>query len=379
MDTLSIHESAFSFHGDDHKVDCYENHVPDFVTREIDRCFGSLHSSIPYLRLAGKLSDSTCTYVATSKGLVLSIFLFERKGQVIEVLNRGCGVRENQVRTFADYIFKQIPEVSRIHFPSIHTEKIRAAYPVQRFVAEEDMVVSFGDTASEYESQLGKSTRKAIKRRVAALALHDPSWRVEVIPGNAINTLLIDDIVNWNRQRMSDKQEVSNYQDDAVARYTALAANDGFVVVVMIQGRPCAATVCCRVGRSFYMILIGHDKEYDQFSPGMLCCYWTALECVKRKGAEFNLMCGRLRYKYNLSGKCRKYDAVVIYRSRSALFRNFIEASRTAVAGYMAEARFALLNCEHEKGPAAELVARSLAVWRASKRIYRSLGPTKRS
>lgn len=358
------------------QIECYEYDVPDFVAKEMDRCYGAMYASIPYLRLTGKLTASTCTYIAFSKGKICSIFLFERKGAVVDVLNAQFKTTPEEVGRFADYIFNKMPDITRISFPAIHMSRERLRYPCQQFFSGEDIVISFSGTGDEYTRQIGKGTRKTLRRRAAAFELRHPSLHYKIIPWELVNAELINCIVNWNRERMSSKNKISTYKDEDVERYMAMAGKDSWVGAVMVEDTICAATFCCRFGGTYYMIMTSHAREYEEFSPGMLCCYWAAKECLRLKSEEINMMCGRIPYKYTLLAESRKYDCLTMYRDRIALFRNLKSVVWTALRGHTVEAKFALLDCERKDGRAARLVTRALMVWRASKKIYRRSGPT---
>jgi hypothetical protein len=347
------------------KIQYYENDIPDFVTEEMNSCYGDLYSSIPYLRLAGKLSASTCTYIAYSDGVIRSIFLFEREGELLKVLNGAIKTEQAEVGRFADYIFGRMPQIQRICFPGVHMKELQVPYPYQRFFSGEDIVISFEGTAEEYAQQLGKNTRKSIKRHATALGKRHPGACYRVVQGSSIDAGLTNVIVNWNRQRMSDKNKVSAYNEGEVRRITALAARDGMIGTVRIGNRVHAGTVCCRVGGTCYLAIMGHDGDYNEFSLGMLCNYWTTLECLRTHCREINLMGGRLPYKYSFLGEPRRYDCVLLYRNRGALFRNIREAMRTTLHGYATDVKLSILDCERQEGMGARLVVRAIAGWRA--------------
>jgi hypothetical protein len=352
------------------KIQYYENGIPDFVTEEMNSCYGDLYSSIPYLRLAGKLSASTCTYIAYANGAIRSIFLFEREGELLKVLNGAIRTEPAEVGRFADYIFGRMPQIQRICFPGVHMKELQLPYPYQRFFSGEDIVISFEGTADEYAQQLGKNTRKSIKRHATALRKHHPDSCYRAVKGNLVSAALTATIVNWNRQRMSDKNKVSAYDEGEARRITALAALDGMVGTVVVDNRIHAGTVCCRVGDTCYLAIMGHDSDYNEFSLGMLCNYWTSLECLRMNCKEINLMGGRLPYKYSFLGEPRRYDCVVLYRNRGALFRNIRDAMRTTLHGYTTEAKLAILDCERKEGTAARMVVAAITAWRESRQAY---------
>lgn len=363
--------------GDPDRIEFYEHAIPGFAAQALDACYGALFSSLAYLRLSGRLGPATCTYVAYAGGAVRSIFLFEREGDLARVLNAAIRTEPDEVRRFADYLFGRLPGVRRIAFPGVHMGRLRLAYPCQRFLAGEDIVISFAGTAEEYAARLGRSTRKILRRHAAALGARHPGAGYRLVPG-AAQEGLVERIADWNRQHMAARDRVSAYGERDVRQVAALAAGAGMVGTVVAGTRVRAGTVCCRVGCSIYLLMTGFDGEYGEFGLGMLCNYWTVMECLRMQCRDINLMGGRLPYKYSLLGRVRAFDSLAIYRSRGALLRHGGEALRTALRGHARQARFALLECERKDGMAARLVARALDAWRAAKRSWRGLGSTRR-
>jgi len=371
MDTNLVRQKAIQeVPSSKEKIQYYENAIPDFVAQAMNGCYGDLYSSIAYLRLAGKLSASTCTYVAGVEGAIRSIFLFEREGELVKVLNGAIKTDQEEVGRFANYIFGRMPQIHKICFPGVHMKELQVPYPYQRFFSGEDIVISFGGTADEYAQQLGKNTRKSIKRHATALRKRHPGAGYSVVKGHSIDAPLGNLIVNWNRQRMSDKNKVSAYNEDEVRRITALASQDGMIGTISVENRVRAGTICCRVGDTCYLAIMGHDSEYNEFSLGMLCNYWTTLECLRMECKEINLMGGRLPYKYSFLGEPRRYDCVVLYRNRNALVRNIKDAIKTALHGYATDVKLSILDCERKEGVAARMVVRAISNWREARQTY---------
>jgi predicted secreted protein len=349
----------------------YENEIPEYVSGAIDSCYGALYSSISYLKLTGQLSASTSTYVSLISGNVKSVFLFERNARTIRVLNAAIRTETKEVLRFADFVFEKMPEVIRIYFSGVHMDRLHGKYPIQRYLAGEDIVIPLGKTSDEYRKQIGRSTRQNINRHAAALKLTHPDFVYKAVPGNAADMAVVNRIVAWNRDRMARKSKTSAFKDDDAERFKIMAAASGLIGTLMIGEDICAATVCCRVGMTYYMIMTGHDSLYDEFGVGILCRFWTALECLRMQAKEINLMGGRLSYKYKLLGESRKYESLTIYRDYTAVLRNFKDAFLTALRGTWMEAKFALLDCERKSGSLARLTTRALGIWRTVKRRTR--------
>ncbi|MGJ7917620.1 GNAT family N-acetyltransferase [Massilia sp. LXY-6] len=349
------------------QIQCHENGIPEYISDEIDREYAALHASVLQMRLTGNLNGPVWSYISLSKGEIRSTLLFQIEGNVVRVLNQQMRIAAADVSLFVQNIFERFSEITRIVFFGLHMDRLDLAYPYQRFFCAEDIVIPFFDTADAYMAQVGKETRKNIRRRSAALALRHPRYRYEVREGADINEDLVALVIAFNRARMVQKGKESTYRDEDSRRLALLAMRGGLAGVVSIDDKIAAASVCCRVGNGYYMLASGHDCAYDEFSLGLLCCHWTAAQCIRRGASEVNLMGGRLHYKYCLLGKSRKYDRLEVYRSYAASMRHLPTLIDTAVRGHVLQTRFALLDCEFKDGVAAKTVARAIRAWRAFK------------
>ncbi|MFC5549598.1 GNAT family N-acetyltransferase [Massilia aerilata] len=352
------------------ELHCHRQGIPNGLAQKIDLHYGALFSSPRQLQLSGKLSDEIWVYQSQPAASSQSIFLFECHGSDIKVLNEQIRAPASDIEQLIEYLFGRHPAVSCIDFFGLDTGKLALRRPYQRFFCAEDIVIPEYGSDLAYADDIGKSTKRNIRRRSAALAEAYPASRFEVIEAGAITPELVERVIAFNRSSMTRKNRTSTYQDDAL-RLALLAAHEGLAGTVLVDGDIVAGTVCARIGNCFYMLVTGRDFRFDAFSLGMLCCYWTARECFRRGAREINMMGGRLDYKYSLLGRSRKYDALCVYRSRTAMLRHAGRVADMALHGACLEAKFALLDCEREDGAAARLVARGIRAWRSAKARHR--------
>jgi hypothetical protein len=349
------------------QIQCHANDIPEYIADEIDLEYGALFASVLQLRLSEKLAGPVWSYIVLNSGGASTVLLFRIDGVVVKVLNEQMRMAAAAVVLFVARIFERFPGASRIEFFGIHTDRLALGYPCQRFFCAEDLVIPFFDTPDAFARHIGKSTRKNIRRHSTALALRHPCSRYEVLEGAAIDEQLVGRVISLNRARMARKHKASAYHDEDAQRLALLASSTGFAGVVTIAGKPIAISISCRVGDSYYMLMSGHEPAYDEFSLGLLCRYWSVMECIRRGASEVNLMGGRLDYKYWLLGQSRRYDRLEVYRSYRASLQHARTLIATAVRGQALETRFALLDCERKDSVAAHLVARAIRAWRTLK------------
>jgi hypothetical protein len=349
------------------EAQCHPWGIPDVLARQIDEHYGALHASARQLRLANRLHGDIWSYRSHTDGVVHAIFLYTWSGKEIRVLSEQVGAVAAEVDRFVEYLFERYPDIDRILFAGLDMGALRTKRPYQRYFCAEDIVIPEVGSEEAYAQRLGKSTKRNIRRRSTALAQQHPSMRFETLEAAEVSPELVARIIDFNRARMASKNRVSTYSDEDASRLAALADPDGLAGVVRVDGDIVAASVCARIGRTYYMMASGHALSFDEFSLGLLCCYWTVQACLRRGAREINLMGGRLDYKYALLGDSRKYDSLCVYRSHKALLGYPRDVIGTACRGSLIEARFALLDCERKPGVAAQWVAHGIRAWRAAK------------
>ncbi|MES2538428.1 MAG: GNAT family N-acetyltransferase [Pseudomonadota bacterium] len=290
--------------------------MPSFVEAELDRLYGNVFSSLPQLRLHDALTN-VCTYVVRSGSNIITLFLFLHEKGRVRVINEGMEVGEDEASRFAGYIFSSLRNVNTISFRAIQTDVRRLAFPFQRSVYLEDIVLTLPDTEQEYLARLGKSTRSYIHRYLNKLRRSVPSFRFQTYVRDEVDEESIHAIIRLNRARMAAKGKVSGFDDVQTRKIIALVKACGFVGVATIDGRVCGGSINYCVGSNYFLEAVAHDSAYDNYRLGTLCSYLTICECIARAGKEYHFLWGQYAYKYRLLGVERDLECLVVYRSRT--------------------------------------------------------------
>lgn len=317
---------------------CYENEIPSFVEAELERLYGNLYSSIPQLRVSGKLDDVS-TYVVHKGRELVTIFLFRIDGRRLEVLNEVIRIEEEDIGRFATYIFSGFGAIDVVSFRAIQTDFRSIPFKYQQFECLEDIVVPLPGNTEDYTASLGRSTRKNLRYYRNTLMHAFPSFKFSVYEKSAIEPQHVLDIIELNRARMFDKNKVSGIDETEAAKLIYLARERGLVGVATIDGRVCAGAITVRVGENFFLSVLAHNPAYNAYRLGNLCCYLTICECIKRAAKEFHFLWGQYDYKYLFLGVQRDLHCLAIYRSRLRYLLNAGFALRFAFLGYMRRAK----------------------------------------
>ncbi len=314
---------------------CHENEIPVFVEAELERLYGNIFSSLRQFRIYGWKPGRTSTYVVQQDGRTKAILLFERDGSRLRVMNEVIVLGSDELERFVNHIFSNFASIDVIAFKAIETDIRRFAFPFQRFNHLEDLILRLPPTTDEYHANLGKNTRRNIRRHLGKLERDFPSCRFEAYEKDTLDPQMVREIIEFNRARMADKNITSMIDEDETRRIIRLVRECGMVGVMKIDGRLCAGAISFQSGSNYFLNVLAHDPRYDDYWLGFLCCYMTICECITRGGKEFHFLWGRYDYKFMLGAVQRDLDNVVVYRNHAQLMRHAGFAGRIAYEGYL--------------------------------------------
>ena len=313
-------------------ISVYEDEVPPFVAAEMELLYENIFSSVVKVTLDGNKKVSA--YVVHKDGKVVTVFLFRRKKGLVEVLNEVMAIDDDDICRFADTIFSSYATATVISFHAVRSAIRMLPYRYQSFNCLEDIVLTLPATPQDYFSSLGKNMRASITRYTKKLEKNFPSFSYQVDTKADVSEQDVRDIIRLSSARMRVKNQVSLHDETKTAQLIQLVKMHGLLAVARIDGRVCAGVICSRFGANYFMHVIAHDPQYDEFRLGKLCCYRSICECIKRGGKEFHFLWGRYEYKYRLLGVQRELEHVAVYRSGAQLLLNCNMVFKNAFKGY---------------------------------------------
>lgn len=320
-------------------ITSFENTVPSFVGRELERLYGNTYSSLLQLETYGGLSSDTHTYVVLRDESIVQILLFRICGDGVQVLNEGLKLNGEEIDRFSEHVFKTYPSVNLIVFHAIETNAEQIRFPFQRFNCLEDIAMPLPENVEDYLAGLGKNTRRNIKRYMDRLKKTFSSFEYQVFEKDQIDEKHVRAIIEFNRSRMAAKQKISDIDETETQRIIHMVKSCGMIGVIFIDGQVCGGTVSYRTGDNYFLYVLAHDPQYDGYWIGILSCYLTISESIQRGGKEFHFLWGRYDYKFTLGASQRNLDHVAVYRSRSQLLLNVKTVLGNAYQGYKRRAK----------------------------------------
>jgi len=297
------------------QIDCYENEIPASAAAEMDRLYAHLYCSPRYFEMAAAMQGASF-YVARENGDPIAILPYKRTAGEVIVVSEYMTLGEREIERFAGCMFDRHPSIKRVVFPKVRTRIETLVFPSHAMVCSEDMVVELPKTVKDYETAVGKSTRRNIKRYSNALTKAFPSYRYDLYLESDISEQDLRDIVALSCMRLKSKNIVPRFDETEIRWIVDFARTCGLVGVARIEGKVCAGAIAFRIGNSYFMHVIAHHPQYNDFSLGILCYYHLICEGIMRGGKRFHLLQGRYSYKYRLLAERQDIVHLDVYRNR---------------------------------------------------------------
>jgi hypothetical protein len=353
-------------------ISWFYNDIPAFVEAELLRLYQNPFSTLAKFRTYDSL-DKASTYVVRKRGEIVSVFLFRHEGRRVKVLNEFLKTGEEELNRFAHHIFSTFKSIDAIDFGPTHTTPAKLAFPCHRVDCNEDIVVSLPGRTEDYLASLGRSTRQNINHYEKKLKREFPTLSTVVHENENINEHQFRSVIKLNRERMASKSKSHGCDEQEERRLYTLAKTAGLLMVLSIDGKICAGAICCRAGSNFFLYVIAHDSDFNQFGLGTYCCYRVISECISRGGKEFHFLWGREQYKYRFLGIQQDFDLLTIYRSRTKAVLYAREIAISEAKAQVRQAKLWLLAPERRDSMILRLAIRFM---RAARRTHQRLSHT---
>jgi hypothetical protein len=350
-------------------IECHRDEVPGFLEAELDSLYGSLFCSLTHFRIHGGLENASA-YVARTGGRAIAIFLFRIEGGVARVLNEWMPLDDAEASRFAAYVFANHPSVGAIVFGAVASSIVRPAYPYQCADVTEDSVLTLPANEEEFLARLGKSTRNNVRYYLNKLKREYPSFRFTVYRGSEADEDDLRQIVRLNRVRMRIKNKVSANDEAALKKILEMTRVNGLVGVVTIGGKLCAGAIGYRIGDHFFSWVRAHDPAYDDYRLGRLTGYLMIGAAIARGICEYHFLWGREEHKAMLQGVERRFERVVIYRSRLRMLRHAALALDTIRVGWTRRLRLWLQDAGQRDDRLSRIAMHALDGARRLKQLF---------
>ena len=326
-------EEGFA-HGVRYEELLYRNQVPEFALDLLCKLYGSLYSIQPAVQaISNNDYQGIFTYVrrisAPAPDSSDILLMFRLKDRSVYVLNEGMQLDLLRIEAFCSYVFAQMPNITQIDFHAIapvapvaptahvsahgtlHAARHRLSWP-----CTEDIVIDLPESPEVYLKQLGKATRKSIRKQLSRALRELPDFSHQIISGTRVDDALVSQIINFNHARMAQQGRISALDEKAQSDLICLLRLRGEAGVIVGGGKLCAGTLACRVGDDLYSLVNAHDPTFDYLGLGNVCRHLMILEAIKAGARRFHLMGGNLPAKRATLAVRQPRHHMSVYRKR---------------------------------------------------------------
>lgn len=311
---------------------------PPSLRAMLETCHENVFCTVARCAAVPTDAEVAC-YLALRDGDPVTGVLYRREGRTITVLSELLSIAGGALEQMVRCLLARHQGVHLIHFPAVQAPSWPLPFPCQRYGATEDLVVSLPGTPEAYLASLGPNTRAAIRRAQRMVAQQAPDLAFSFHGPDTIDRADVAALVELNCLRLANKRQSPSHTADSLATLQSMLGAYGCVLLARSGGRIRAGVACTHVGRHAYMHVIAHDPEFDQARLGLLCCFMSICESIRRGLREYHLLSGRYDYKRRLLGQQRDFDRIVVYRSLASVVASLPTYARTLVRGRARQAK----------------------------------------
>ena len=245
------------------------------------------------------------------------VIVFTSHGATAEVLNKVIEIEPAAVERLAAAIFRARPEIRRIRAEVKFAPPV-LGLPVRELHRSDDQVVELPATGEAFERRLGASTRKKLRNFRNRLQRAHPDFNLRTVEGEEITLALVEQVFDWNKQRIIAKGGRWSFENEPEAPYKAwrLLQSHGAVLCGCIGDECVAGCLLMFVGRDCWWFHGGFDPIYSDVDLGFLMTSFLIVESIQRGCARTHMLWGTTPYKQHLGAVPVTAYRVSIFRSR---------------------------------------------------------------
>jgi hypothetical protein len=305
----------------------------DGISTELDmlleRLYQSPFSTTRFFTLFRNAARPNALVISYGDNVPRHVLAYTVNGREVTLLNELVAVEQEYLLYFADAVFARYPGISVINFNCMKGRIAEFAYPWRQWRASQDIAIALPRSIDEYHAKLGVQTRKHIKYYINRLQKLYGEYTFETIATENILPSSISSIIEFNRQRMKDKNITSGFDVPTEKKVAEFCRYYGLTSVVSIHGRIIAGTICYDMGDHVYLEIVSHDSEFNKCNAGQVCLYLTIKELIDRGKITFHMLWGENEYKFRFLGVQHNLSFLSVYRSPFAKLADTPKVVRT--------------------------------------------------
>jgi len=280
--------------------------------------YGSFMTLCPYIEIYYPTHDIYYLLVSEDDMLV-DLIVFGNKGNSSVCFNSLTSIDQSTIKACNQYIFERFPDVKTIKISATYNEyRLTKSFLISK---ANDFVIDLPSTMDDFYANLGKSTRKNIRNRNAALTRDYPEVRFVTKQGAEIDENVIDKIVQLSYDRMRSKGIIPGKNHSDTHAFFLLAQRYGCVTYLEIDGQIVAGSIAYIVSKKIFLYMIAHDNNFSTYDVGFLCNAYTIQVSIEKGLKTAHFLWGENEHKVRLMAKPHPLYS---YQAHKAYSLNFL-------------------------------------------------------
>lgn len=202
-------------------------------------------------------------------------------------------------------------------------------------VSSNDVVVELPRTPRDYLASLGSQTRKHLPYYLRRLEREFPGrWGQKVLWDSDIRDPQFRMLLELSRRRVAARGETHGWNEEMIERRQRLIRQHGLLHAICIDDKFAAGTCSTLYGQEAFLLLIGHDQQYDKLSIGGLALWQTINLLIEKGIRRYHLLWGDPFYKRQFGGVNALLYTVTMYANAPSAALHRLASSAGTVRNF---------------------------------------------
>lgn len=244
----------------------------------------------------------------------LDVVIYKIRNRVCEILNAFSSFPKDEGKVIIEYITKK--HILKKIILSTQYLALQIKMPNIIF-SNEDIVLKLPEKKELYFNSFGKQTKKHLKYYKTKMRKDFSDIQFIFYSKGECSDNLVHQIVQFNRERIRCKGQISGIDDDYERRLQKYISYYGKICMMYLDGKPVAGTLGYEIGKDFYLQILAHDNAYNRYNIGSLCLLETINSEIDLEMNIFHFLWGNCEYKYRFGGNATNLYQQIVYPNYS--------------------------------------------------------------
>jgi len=273
------------------------NDIPEQLSKEITALYSSAYITEKFISLHNRGKDIYYFVIFEGDKIVHTLIYYISRYE-LTILNHFYTIEERYLDYFDRAIFESHKRIKAINLGNLFNQLSTLKSPNKPWRVKHDYIVSLPDDFGAYQSMLGTSTRRNLRKYHNRIRKDFQDFSFFVQASDAIEPDIVSRIIELNRMRMKSMKITSVFDADYEQKIIEFAKEYGVVGFIRADERIIAGAICYQIGSECYSHIISHDDDYSKYSLGMLCNFLLIEGLIGRGVRHFHLDTGEMDFKY---------------------------------------------------------------------------------